>query len=307
MRAGQSGSVPLNFNLCTTESRNPMRSLTFLSALFLMMLLFQSCASPSGGGPVVRPAGDPIAFGIVDGLESKVLGEDRTLNILLPPSYENSEKRYPVIYLLDGATNEDYHHVAGIVEFLTTYQLMPESILVGIANTNRGRDFTHPSRNTEDRKAIPAGGGSARFMDFLGLELQPYIESYYRATRKRMIIGQSLGGLLATEVLLTRNRLFDTYIIVSPSLWWADGDLVKGASTSGFDIPRAKKTVVLSIGTEHPAMHEGMDALRGVLGTQKDSIQVLYRHLPDETHATILHRAIYGALEALYHEEYPGL
>ncbi|MCH2193124.1 alpha/beta hydrolase-fold protein [Kordia sp.] len=38
----------------------------------------------------------------------------------------------------------------------------------------------------------------------------------------KTIIGQSLGGLLATEILFKRPHLFDNYIIVSPSLWWDD-------------------------------------------------------------------------------------
>ena len=274
-----------------------------LSVVFLLV----SCASPPEGGRVVREAGDPITFGIVDHVDSHVLRESRTLNILLPPSYVESKKTYPVIYLLDGATNEDYHHVAGLVDFLTTYQLMPESILVGIANTDRGRDFTHPSTNSEDKKALPTGGGSAAFMDFLGSELQPYIQTHYRVGKRKMIIGQSLGGLLATEILLTRNRLFDTYIIVSPSLWWADGALVKGASDFSAADVDGRRTVILSIGTEHPAMHEGMNALRAVLARAGDAIDVTFMPLPEETHATILHRAIYRALEAIYGEAYPGL
>ncbi len=284
-----------------------MKPIVLPSVVVSVVFFLASCTSPPESGRVVREAGDPITFGIVDHVDSQVLGERRTLNILLPPSYAESEKTYPVIYLLDGATDEDYHHVAGLVDFLTTYQLMPESILVGIANEDRGRDFTHPSTNAEDKKALPTGGGSAAFMDFLGSELQPYIQNHYRAGKRRMVIGQSLGGLLATEVLLTRNRLFDTYIIVSPSLWWGEGALLEKASAFSASDVEGRKTVILSIGTEHPAMHEGMDALRAVLAGAGDAIDVTFMPLPEETHATILHRAIYRALESLYHEDYPGL
>ncbi len=284
-----------------------MKLIALTFSVLSAFALLASCGSAPEGERVVREAGDPITFGIVDHMDSKVLGERRTLNILLPPSYEESKKAYPVIYLLDGATNEDYHHVAGLVDFLTTYQLMPESILVGIANTDRGRDLTHATTISEDKEALPTGGGSGAFMDFLGSELQPYIETHYRAGKKKMVIGQSLGGLVATEILLTRNRLFDTYIIVSPSLWWADGALIKGASGFSAADVEGRKTVILSIGTEHPAMHEGTRALRAVLARAGDALDVTFMPLPKETHATILHRAIYGALESIYGDDYPGL
>ena len=52
-------------------------------------------------------------------IKSKVLKENRKLNIYLPLNYEvDSLKTYPVIYLLDGSKDEDFIHVAGIVQFI---------------------------------------------------------------------------------------------------------------------------------------------------------------------------------------------
>ena len=57
-------------------------------------------------------------------------------------------------------------------------------------------------------------------------ELQPYIETKYKTNNDKTIIGQSLGGLFATEVLLKKPTLFNKYIIISPSLWWDNGSLL---------------------------------------------------------------------------------
>ncbi len=86
-----------------------------------------------------------------------------------------------------------------------------------------------------------------------------------------------------------------------------NGEVFVGASDFSTADVDGLKTVILSIGTEHPAMHEGMSALRAVLARAGDAIDVTFMPLPEETHATILHRAIYGALESLYHKDYPGL
>lgn len=252
-----------------------------------------------------RPDGDPIPFGLVDELPSAILGEKRVLNVYLPPRYQTSTDTYPVIYLLDGAVNEDYHHVTGLVQFLTTYRQMPESIVIGIANTDRKRDLTHPTSVAEDRANAPTAGGSARFIRFLAEELQPHVERTYRTNGKRSIIGQSLAGLLATEVLLTRPALFDTYLIVSPSLWWSDGSLVASARDSLAGRPGLEAQVFLSIGTEHPALHAGMDRLRAAMEAAGKGVRWTYVHLPDETHATVLHRAVYRGLE-FFHETPPS-
>ncbi|MCG7859670.1 alpha/beta hydrolase, partial [Flavihumibacter sediminis] len=41
-----------------------------------------------------------------------------------------------------------------------------------------------------------------------------------------------MGGLLATEILLTKPALFTKYIIVSPSLWWDNASLLQGKLTN---------------------------------------------------------------------------
>lgn len=53
---------------------------------------------------------------------------------------------------------------------------MPESIVVGIANVDRKRDFTYPSTIPIDRTEFPTSGGAAEFIAFIAQELQPYIQ-----------------------------------------------------------------------------------------------------------------------------------
>src|SRR5690606_6607454 len=154
-------------------------------------------------------------------IESKVLGEQRNLNIYLPLSYStDSLKSYPVIYLLDGSLDEDFIHITGIVQFgsFPWINMIPESIVVGIANVDRKRDFTYHPTSGYDKKDFPTSGKSKHFIQFIQKELQPFIDSTFRTKDNKTIIGQSLGGLLATEILFKHPNLFDNYIIVSPSL-----------------------------------------------------------------------------------------
>ena len=234
------------------------------------------------------------------GIKSTILDENRVLNIYLPLSYsEDSLKTYPVIYLLDGSKDEDFIHVSGIVQFgsFSWINMIPESIVVGIVNVDRKRDFTYPSQNELDQKEFPTSGKSEKFIDFLEKELQPFIDSTYRTTELKTIIGQSLGGLLATEILFKKPDLFDNYIIVSPSLWWDDEKLLDEQPVP-YD---SNKTIYIAGGKEGEIMERTTKGLFDKLKeNQKQSTYLFYEFLEDKTHGDALHIAVYNAFEKIF-------
>jgi|GEM_PF-4502434 len=96
-------------------------------------------------------------------IESKILNQKRDVNIYFPESYSSdSIHKYPVIYLLDGSRDEDFIHVVGLVQFcsFSWINILPESIVVGIGNSDRKHDFTYPSSDERDIKEFPTTGGS---------------------------------------------------------------------------------------------------------------------------------------------------
>lgn len=250
----------------------------------------------------------PFLLGYTEELYSDILDERRQLNIYLPEGYDTSV-RYPVIYLLDGSADEDFIHVAGIVQYnnFSWVDRTPKSIVVGIANIDRKRDFTYPSRSAKDKELVPTGGGSARFIDFIEQEVQPFINGKYAASDETTIIGQSLGGLLATEILFTRPMMFDKYIIISPSLWWDDGGLLKRNPAMLKDDYAVQTSVYVGVGKEgtvrqgEPAMEEYAEQLvEKISGAKSGKIRVYFDYLPDENHATAGHQAVLNAFRWLY-------
>jgi uncharacterized protein len=238
-----------------------------------------------------------FSFGVVDKIQSTELAESRTLNIYLPEGYnKDSATLYPVVYLLDGSANEDYPHIAGLVQFLNMSDLMPKTIVVGIANVDRKRDFTFPTTIAADLKDYPTTGKSKKFMAFIEKELQPYIEKKYKVNTSKTIIGQSLGGLLATEILAKKPHLFDNYLIVSPSLWWDKGSLLLKLPDYLKTTPCQNKKIYLAIGNEHPVMVKDAKALAECLEKNiPTNSKLLYKYFAEENHATILHTSIYAA------------
>src|SRR5580704_2440977 len=202
--------------------------------VILAIALFCPCAFCQSDHSVQVGKSKPFILGVIDEIESQKLAEKRILNIYLPEGYNQQDSlRYPVIYLLDGSADEDFIHIVGLVQFnsFSWINRVPKSIVVGIANIDRRRDFTFPTRVATDKENYPTTGKSENFIAFIETELQPFIESKYKSNGSKTIIGESLGGLLATEILLKKPALFTGYIIVSPSLWWDNGSILNLSST----------------------------------------------------------------------------
>ena len=207
---------------------------------------------------------------------------------------------YHTVYVLDGSANEDFPHIAGLVQFLNMYQLMPNSIVVGIANVDRKRDFTYPSQSALDQKEFPTSGKSEKFISFIEKELQPFIDSEYRTTEMKTIIGQSLGGLLATEILFKEPELFDNYIIVSPSLWWDDEKLLDENPKTY----HSKKSIYIAGGKEGEVMERTAKELYDKLNKSKEqNTDLIYKFLEDKTHGDALHIAVYNAFENIFKQK----
>lgn len=288
-----------------------MKTKILLSLVALSLLIIYSFVT----NPNTANKGDkkPFVIGETVTFTSKILNEERTLNIYLPEGYNpNDTLHYPVIYLLDGSADEDFIHVAGIVQYnnFPWINRFPKSIVVGIANVDRKRDFTFPTTVEKDKKNYPTTGGSANFIKFIE-EVQIYITNSFKVGQTKTLIGQSLGGLLATEVLLKRPLLFDNYIIVSPSLWWNNGSLLSTDSDIMLEHYAHTTNVYIGVGkeglapTEEPHVME-VDAnllYEKISNTKSKSVTVHFDYLPDENHATVTHQAVFNAFRKLYPEK----
>jgi uncharacterized protein len=239
----------------------------------------------------------PFVLGVVDTVHSTILQEKRVLNIYLPVGYHpDSAARYPVIYLLDGSADEDFIHVAGLVQFCNFpwVKLLPPSIVVGIANTNRRRDLTFPTTIAQDKMDYPESGGSAAFIRFIATELQPYIQQQYKTNVTKMLIGQSLGGLLATEILFTQPQMFTHYCIVSPSLWWDNQSLLKRKVAVLQAGAKRPQKIFIAVGKEGAIMEGDARSLYQMLKSNKQ-LNLQWSYYGKMNHANILHQAVYDA------------
>ncbi|MGE8555559.1 MAG: alpha/beta hydrolase [Chryseobacterium jejuense] len=189
---------------------------------------------------------EDIKIGVKLPMKSEYLHEERSVWVSLPEGYEQSTKTtYPVIYVLDAENN--FNYLSTVYQYLSKepFGVLPQAILVAIANTDRTRDLTPTNTSKEmsfsgKKQVMFAGsGGNATFMKFIKDELFPAIEKKYRSNGYKVLVGHSFGGLAAINNLLS-EPLFNAYIANDPSLWWDKELLIKKTETSKDDFKNIK-------------------------------------------------------------------
>jgi predicted alpha/beta superfamily hydrolase len=224
--------------------------------------------------------------------KSKVLNEDRMLFIYLPDSYEEPQKSYPVLYLLDAETN--FKYTCGIVDLLSRSSIIPEMIIVGLPNTDRMRDLTP----TYDKK-FNIGGGAENFLAFLKEELIPFIDQNYKTQSFRILNGHSIGGLFTMYAFISDTLLFNSYIVTSPSMYWDDKIMLSKIETFLKTSPLLQKKLYITLANEGEFMNV------------KETIEVFKKEAPDglkwkfkqdttETHEISPLKSTYDGLRFIY-------
>lgn len=246
--------------------------------------------------------GAPIQSGISFTLRSDVLDDERQINVWLPPDYSRSEASYTVLYLLDGALDQDFHHIAGLAQLGSLSWTYGPIIVVGVQTKDRRAELTPQASDPRYLQAFPQNGGAERFRRFLETEVLPFVEDRFRAGPRRALMGESLGGLFVVDTLLDQPSMFHDYVAISPSLWWDDRLFLNDAATRLQAADGAGRRLYLAVADEGGTMQQGVDMLREALGNAgARTIEWRYSDRSSiATHATVYHSAAEEALRWLY-------
>ena len=148
--------------------------------------------------------------------QSKALGVPRRMQVYTPPGYTTSNQRYPVLYLLHGAGDNDQSWLmAGRANFI-----FDNLIAAGKA---KPMIVVMPAGHTP-----PAQGGApadAFSRDLLG-DVVPYVEQNYRTLpgrEQRAIAGLSMGGQQTLNIGLTNLDKFSHLGVFSSGWFGQDG------------------------------------------------------------------------------------
>ena len=209
-----------------------------MKARSFFRLLLSACLLGAGALVHATPQSAPYvldATEVVD-LHARALKRDYQLFVALPESYQGSTRRYPVLFVTDAGYG--FPLARAIAGRLAKHGHLEEAIVVGLSYAkgdtpvhSRRRDYT-PSvpRGAGYRSDMPgrapAFGEAEAYGRFVTDEVFALVAARYRADMGRKIfVGHSYGSLLGVQLLFSRPRAFEHYILGSPSLWYDGGIL----------------------------------------------------------------------------------
>ena len=217
--------------------------------------------------------------------KSQFLSSARSILVYVPKGYdEDSERRYPVLYLHDGQNLIDgkTSHVPGVTWNVhhTTDRLIAEGkiqplIMVGIYNAGMQRINEY----TPTKDPVYGGGDAGLYGRLLTEELKPWVDEKYRTLPEAEhtgLGGSSLGGLVTLYLGLQRPDVFSRLAVLSPSVWWHRRSILSIVKKSD-PVPRPR--IWLDMGTD-----EGPTGIRN----------------SDQLHETLLERGWRDGEDLLY-------
>lgn len=167
---------------------------------------------------------------IAQQIDSPQLKNKRDILVYLPPSYDTSQKRYPVLYMHDGQNlfdsatsyagewriDESMEHLA--------HNQGREGIIVAIPNAGANRTNEYSPFYDDNH----GGGKGDAYLAFIVNTVKPMIDDLFRTRPEKQatgLMGSSLGGLISLYGFFAQSQVFGFAGIMSPSLWFARGQI----------------------------------------------------------------------------------
>lgn len=243
----------------------------------------------------------PVTVGQSFNMKSTILDEERKVLVALPKGYDKTTQKYPVVYVLDGEWN--FPIVAEAVKVLQDSDRMPPSIVIGVTNSDRNRDFTTKlNGNFKKPDFMKEVGGADNFLDYLEKELVPLVDRTFRAEPYRTLVGHSLGGLFAWHSLASKPQLFQAYVILDASVFWDDGMVVKEVKDFFKQNPNARARIFW--GRDRIPREVWFDQNTELLEFWEKSppanVKFKFYEMEDETHSTLVFPGSYLGLRTLF-------
>jgi len=254
--------------------------LSVLIGTVLYLMEFSNIAAAQGF-PVIR-----------DSLYSEALQEQRFLDIVLPENFKQApDKKYEVIYLLDGEWNINL--IPFIHRFTQQEGYLPPAIFVGLPNTYLN------GVNQRDRDFLPVNGAN-KFLDFLEKEVIPYIEKKYPANGERTLFGHSYGGLFVGYTFLTAPQLFNAYLASDPAFHGSGGYVLSLAKEKLGKISDANKSFWIN-GIQSTYKYMGIDVMDSIFQQQAPkALHYKCSLYPNETHNSVRLKGVYDGFKFFY-------
>lgn len=239
-----------------------------------------------------------------DSLYSRILKEERPIQIIFPKDYHPESEKYELLFTVGGIL--DFEPM--IWQFLQGESFIPKNmIMIGVPTVYKGNMEVH-ERDYTPTRTYPNTGGAANFLSFYEKELIPYLNSKYPVKiGHNTLYGGSLGGLFVMYTFLNKPNLFTSYIAVEPSLWWDNFYLNKIAPQKLDSLKGLHNTLFIANREGAPFHFMGAYGMDSILRAKspKDLVWTCVK-LSNENHFSTNLKGLWDGLKFSYGGYYPA-
>lgn len=242
-------------------------------------------------------------------------GQEYLIKVTLPENYD-SQKEYETLYYLDSWWLSEL--ALGANAILNLSEKIEDIVLIGISlngnlkdwNIQRTMDFTPSEYNMGFEMKAGKGdngitlnkqntGGADIFIEFIETKIFKLIESNYpNIGENRTLLGHSYGGLFSFYTIQQKPQLFSNFIIISPSLWWNNSELLKKELFYAFEQSKSTNSIYLCYGNSESKLisksNQEMDII--LIGLEKENLDYKFKVFNETNHNSILPQGIYEGL-----------
>lgn len=188
--------------------------------LIILLIMLTGCQSGNKTA-VVSKKQSHVINAVFEGksLKNNIIKDltKRDVSIYLPPSYYTSNKRYPVVYFLDGFQEAPYV----VPNYYRAYNRQ-----MG-ANKNNEFIIVEPDANNKLQGSFYANSPvTGNWEDYIVKDVVNYVDKHYRTianVSSRGIAGFSMGGSGAMNISLKHPNIFSAAYIMSPGTFDENG------------------------------------------------------------------------------------
>ncbi|TGD59243.1 alpha/beta hydrolase-fold protein [Flavobacterium humi] len=191
-------------------------------------------------------------------LNSKNLRYEKKISVTVPIEWQKGLKKdFPLIIVFDRQNKRSHNYIINTIDYLTSNELMPSSIIISIESEQRYRYIE------TQYKISDSNGLALENEKFIFEELIPLAEKKYKAASFRLFIGHSRYGYFTTSLFSSRTNDLNGVISMSPFFIQKNTDLTDSIGKLMKRSYSAKKYYRFGIGNDFPEDFSKMDSITG--------------------------------------------
>ncbi len=212
---------------------------------------------------------------------SKALGFDKKLSIIVPIEFQKNDSlnRFPLIILFDSQNQRSYNYIINTIDYLTSNEQMPSSVIIGVESTQEKR-YGETQLEISDKEVF-----GSKNENFIMEELTAFARKELQVKGFITLIGHSRYGYFTSYLLTKYPEKLNAVISLSPFTIQKNVNLSDSIATLYANYSSKKHLYYrFGIGQDYPENFEELDTKLAKVHTPSKAANFNGQFYPEADH-----------------------